>query len=244
MFLPATGKAGNLHKISGKLLFFYWIYIGTFSFGGGTVVQFMIQNTFIYKLKLLTETDYSEIIGIGQITPGINILAYTILIGYRLAGWKGSLLSVLGLILPSALITILLSSIYLLFYDFPIVQHGIRTAFASIFGISCITNYRNVKPILEKGTPGRYFSIFSSIEHSCSNLLFLSNFSNRHHLAIWIRRSYWWICLYSYREKPEEIFMNWFFFFSTILKAVLFSTGGFGPLPLLHADFISRAWAY
>ncbi len=160
MFLPATGKAGNLHKISGKLLFFYWIYIGTFSFGGGTVVQFMIQNTFIYKLKLLTETDYSEIIGIGQITPGINILAYTILIGYRLAGWKGSLLSVLGLILPSALITILLSSIYLLFYDFPIVQHGIRTAFASIFGISCITNYRNVKPILEKGRQAGTFPFF------------------------------------------------------------------------------------
>ena len=37
--------------------------------------------------------------------------------------------------------------------------------------------------------------------------------------------------------------MNWFFFFSTILKAIFFSTGGFGPFPLLHADFISRAWA-
>lgn len=37
--------------------------------------------------------------------------------------------------------------------------------------------------------------------------------------------------------------MNWLLFFWVVLKSVLFSTGGFGPLPSLHADFISRGWA-
>ena len=37
--------------------------------------------------------------------------------------------------------------------------------------------------------------------------------------------------------------MNWLLFFWTVFKAVLFSTGGFGPLPSLHADFIARGWA-
>ena len=37
--------------------------------------------------------------------------------------------------------------------------------------------------------------------------------------------------------------MNWFLFFWTVFKAVLFSTGGFGPLPSLHTDFIARGWA-
>jgi chromate transporter len=37
--------------------------------------------------------------------------------------------------------------------------------------------------------------------------------------------------------------MNWLLFFWTVLKAVLFSTGGFGPLPSLHSDFISQGWA-
>lgn len=111
----------------------------------------MIQERFIYRLRLLTEDEYTEIVGVGQITPGINILAYTILIGQRLAGWRGSLISVLGLVLPSAAITIALSSIYLLFSDVPAVQHALRTAFAAIFGISLITNWRNMKPILKKG---------------------------------------------------------------------------------------------
>ncbi|MDQ0204820.1 chromate transporter [Pectinatus haikarae] len=35
----------------------------------------------------------------------------------------------------------------------------------------------------------------------------------------------------------------WCLFFLTILKAVLFSTGGFGPLPSLHADFLANGWA-
>ncbi|MEN6411247.1 MAG: chromate transporter [Veillonellales bacterium] len=132
-------------------LFSHWFYIGAISFGGGAVVQFMIQERFIYRLRLLTEDEYTEIVGVGQITPGINILAYTILIGQRLAGWRGSLISVLGLVLPSAAITIALSSIYLLFSDVPAVQHALRTAFAAIFGISLITNWRNMKPILKKG---------------------------------------------------------------------------------------------
>lgn len=37
--------------------------------------------------------------------------------------------------------------------------------------------------------------------------------------------------------------MNWLLFFWIVLKSVLFSTGGFGPLPSLHADFIARGWA-
>jgi len=37
--------------------------------------------------------------------------------------------------------------------------------------------------------------------------------------------------------------VNWFLFFWVVLKSVLFSTGGFGPLPSLHADFIAHGWA-
>lgn len=37
--------------------------------------------------------------------------------------------------------------------------------------------------------------------------------------------------------------MNWFVFFWVVFKAVLFSTGGFGPFPSLHADFIAHGWA-
>lgn len=37
--------------------------------------------------------------------------------------------------------------------------------------------------------------------------------------------------------------MKWIIFFWTVFKSALFSTGGFGPFPSLHNDFISQGWA-
>jgi chromate transporter len=37
--------------------------------------------------------------------------------------------------------------------------------------------------------------------------------------------------------------MDWIRFFGVLLKSILFSTGGFGPLPILHDDFTARGWA-
>lgn len=37
--------------------------------------------------------------------------------------------------------------------------------------------------------------------------------------------------------------MEWMMFFWIVLKSILFSTGGFGPLPSLHTDFIAHGWA-
>jgi chromate transporter len=37
--------------------------------------------------------------------------------------------------------------------------------------------------------------------------------------------------------------MDWLLFFGVVLKSVLFSIGGFGPLPSLHTDFIAHGWA-
>jgi chromate transporter len=129
-------------------LFLTWLRIGFSSFGGGAITQYMIQENFIYKYHWITDEEYANIIAMCQIAPGINIIAYTILIGKRLAGWVGILVSLSGLILPSAAITIGISSIYAVIRQNARVQNSLRTVFAAIFGISLATNWRNIKPIL------------------------------------------------------------------------------------------------
>ena len=37
--------------------------------------------------------------------------------------------------------------------------------------------------------------------------------------------------------------MNWLTYFLLLLKSATLSTGGYGPLPILHDDFITRGWA-
>lgn len=128
-------------------LFLAWLRIGFTSFGGGAITQYLIQESFIYKHKWITAEEYANIIGMCQITPGINIIAYTILIGQRLAGWMGVVVSLIGLILPSAAITIGISAIYASISEISRVQASLRFLFAAIFGIALATNWRNARPI-------------------------------------------------------------------------------------------------
>jgi chromate transporter len=128
-------------------LFLAWLRIGFTSFGGGAITQYLIQESFIYKHKWITAEEYANIIGMCQITPGINIIAYTILIGQRLAGGVGIFVSLIGLILPSAAITIGISAIYASISEVSRVQASLRSLFAAIFGIALATNWRNARPI-------------------------------------------------------------------------------------------------
>lgn len=131
-------------------LFITWLQIGLTSFGGGATTQYLIQEQFIYKHKWITDEEYANIIGMCQITPGMNIIAYTILIGKKLAGAMGILVSLVGLILPSAAITIALTTIYTSISKSSKVHSALHTVFAAIFGIALATNWRNVQPIIIK----------------------------------------------------------------------------------------------
>lgn len=131
-------------------LFLTWLKIGFTSFGGGATTQYLIQENFIYKYKWITSEEYASIIGMCQITPGMNIIAYTILIGKKLASFLGIFVSLFGLILPSATITVIISSVYINISNSSIVHSALHTVFAAIFGIALATNWRNVQPILVK----------------------------------------------------------------------------------------------
>lgn len=133
-------------------MFFVWLQIGTTSFGGGAVTQYLIQEHFIYRRQWISHEDFRQILAVSQICPGINLLAYTILIGKKLGGIRGSLLSLLGFLLPCTAITIALSAVYAKISDFPLVQHALQTMFAAIFGISLATNWRNIRPIFQRHT--------------------------------------------------------------------------------------------
>lgn len=142
--------AVNREPFSRKGLLAAWLHIGCTSFGGGAITQYLIQEQFIYKKGWISEAEYASIIGMCQLAPGINIIAYTILIGKRLDGWCGIALSVLGLILPSAAITVLISALYSSLSAAPRIQAALHTVFAAIFGVSLATNWRNVRPILRR----------------------------------------------------------------------------------------------
>src|ERR1700724_3996479 len=101
------------NSISGAWqLFRIWASIGLQSFGGGASTTFLIQRTFIEKHSWLTMEEFLHLWNLCLLTPGINLVALTVLIGKKLGGAWGIVASLAGMLVPSAAITCLLAAIF------------------------------------------------------------------------------------------------------------------------------------
>src|SRR5262245_15892302 len=77
----------------------FWIFtvIGAQSFGCGSATLYLIRRVSVERHGWLTDEEFTRYLGICQIAPGINILGLVILIGSRVSGVSGAVLSLCGL---------------------------------------------------------------------------------------------------------------------------------------------------
>lgn len=98
-----------------KKLFFSTLYLSTFTFGGGYVIVSLMKKKFVDELHLIDETEMLDLIAIAQSSPGAVAINGAIAVGYRLGGFTGILLSILGAIIPPFFIISIISGFYTLF---------------------------------------------------------------------------------------------------------------------------------
>ncbi|OJX43948.1 MAG: hypothetical protein BGO78_03010 [Chloroflexi bacterium 44-23] len=130
------------------VLFYRWVLIGIQSFGGGTATFFLINQACI-KYNWLTEEEFLNAWALAQLTPGINLIKLTVFIGKRRHNWSGAVMSLAGLLLPSALITLLMTAFYSQIQSMPgvkAVMHGILPA---TIGMALAMTIRMLSPILK-----------------------------------------------------------------------------------------------
>lgn len=90
-------------------LFLVLIYISLkaalFSFGTGLAIVPLLKTTVVDQLKLMSEKDFLEAIVLGQVTPGPVIMTVA-WVGYKAAGFWGSLVSLFFIFLPGFIISL------------------------------------------------------------------------------------------------------------------------------------------
>ncbi len=131
-------------------LFRLWGLIGLQSFGGGASTVFLIQRTFIDQQRWMTMEEFSQYWNLCLFTPGINIVAITVLIGRKLSGWRGVMTSLLGLLLPSATITCLLAAGFVLVQHSHAVQAILRGVIPATAGIMFLVAVNFARPIVQR----------------------------------------------------------------------------------------------
>ena len=107
LLIPQIGLAGsNQFYMDVRKLMMVFGGMSVTLFGGGYVFIPAIQETVVQNLHWLTVKEFTDSIAIGQITPGPILISATF-IGYKVAGFWGSIVATVAIFLPSGLLMII-----------------------------------------------------------------------------------------------------------------------------------------
>src|SRR5205085_8917980 len=143
-------------------LFRIWASIGLQSFGGGASTTFLIQRAFIERHRWLSMEEFIHLWNLCILTPGINLVALTVLIGKKLGGTWGIVASLAGMLLPSATITCLLAAIFKQIEHVTAVQAVLRGVIPATGGIMLLVGLNFALPLIRRGYKEGFFYLLGS----------------------------------------------------------------------------------
>lgn len=121
---------GRNGKYLGQI-FLAFLKIAPATFGGGYAMIPLMEKEVVEKRKWINPQEIGEIFAIAQSVPGAIAINSAIFIGYRLAGVLGAIAAMIGILLPTFLIVIALSILFIFVKDNPYMEAaftGIRAA--------------------------------------------------------------------------------------------------------------------
>lgn len=136
----------------------FWVYfkIGLFGFGGGYAMLSLIQHEVVEKHAWLTDTQFTDIVAISQMTPGpvgINSATY---IGYVASGsvW-GSVIATFSVCLPSFVLMLVVSRLLIKYKQNRWIEalfSGLRPAIVGLIAAAALSlmtkeNFPDLKSI-------------------------------------------------------------------------------------------------
>jgi chromate transporter len=118
--------------VSAWALFLACSRITLSAFGG---LQFWARRTLVERQRWLTEQEFVDLLALGQLLPGPNVLNVTVMVGYRFAGWVGAAAAVAGLLGWPCLVVIALGVLHQRYGALPLVQHALTGMSAVTVGL-------------------------------------------------------------------------------------------------------------
>ncbi len=96
-------------------LFISTLYLSAFTFGGGYVIITLMKKKFVDEYHWIDEEEMLDLVAIAQSAPGPIAVNGAIVVGYKLAGVPGLLVSILGTVTPPFIILSVVSMFYTAF---------------------------------------------------------------------------------------------------------------------------------
>ena len=120
----------------------YFLYLGTFGFGGPVALAGFMHRDLVEKRKSISEEEYNLSLALAQIMPGPLAAQLAIAIGYFEHGVPGATLVGLAFILPSFLMVVAISLAYLAYGGLWWMQALFYGIGAAVIGVIAIAAYK------------------------------------------------------------------------------------------------------
>lgn len=115
-------------------LFFSFLKVGSFAFGGGYAMLSLIGDA-VLSHGWMTQEDFLSFLGVETLIPGPIVINMATYIGYEQAGFPGALLASVGVVLPSFVIILVVAAFIKNLLKYPPVKVFIASMRPALSGL-------------------------------------------------------------------------------------------------------------
>ena len=167
---PAVGTAASVvpdeARVSIGQIFLECFIIGATSFGG--VVPYL-RSSLVTKRQWTDDREFVEMLSISQSLPGLNATNMAILVGEKLHGALGSIVAIVGICLPGAVLMYVVGMFYRIHGDHIWVTAALKGVAGAAVGLILST----VVGLSKKSLEGKFDFVFMALTVIAVNRLHL-----------------------------------------------------------------------
>ena len=211
-------------------LFLSTLYLSAFTFGGGYVIVTLMKKKFVDEYHWIEENEMLDLVAIAQSSPGPIAVNGAIVVGYKLAGMIGVLVSIIGTIIPPFLIISVISVCYQAFRDNFFVSQMLEGMQAGVGAVIASVTYEMGAGVVKEKDPLSLVILVCAFAAAC----FFRHKCNLYCSGLRCHR-----CVADGSGETEGCEMIYFQLFLSFFQIGLFSFGGgYAAMPLIQGQVV------
>ncbi len=123
-------------------LFMIFLKVGAFTFGGGYAMIPIFERELVYRYKLIKPESFYDTLTICQSIPGAIAVNFAAFVGYKLKGYKGAFIALLGVIIPSFVFILLIAIFLFQFIEMRYVAAFFQGVRLSVVALIFLAGYK------------------------------------------------------------------------------------------------------
>lgn len=137
-----------MHSLRLRQLAAIYFRIGNTTFGGGDPTILGLRKDLVENRGVLSRDQFALAYSLARATPGTNILAFCAGTGWQMRGWRGALLAVAAVAVPSAVLAVAVAGAYQAWMANPYGGAAIYGTLAAAVGLMMAGAFKLIQPHL------------------------------------------------------------------------------------------------